>query len=202
MFNKIPVQYQRIIAIALPLISLIALYFLVVPRYQALKADEAELGTTNAAVLAKRTLIEEGMRQAESQTVIAQVPADRDEKTRFLTELNSVARSCGVRFTSITSTAAENAPPPTSAGGADAANSPASQGGLPPGTVPVALQMNVEGTYQSLALFFARLETYPRLISVNNVSMSSGQYPRLTAQFRMTRYTGPAPAALDPTPSS
>ncbi len=221
MLSRIPAPYQRLLTIALPVLSLLLAYFLTVPRYLELKKDEAELARTDEFVRAKRLSVDEAAQQ-KSGPVVAQLPADRNEPVQFLRELNTVAGSYGVRLTNVTTAAPieQNTPPPTSAGGAGAAGTAPPKVTLPPGTTPVILQVDVEGTYPGLAQFFRRLETYPRLISVTDVSMSAtaGDYPKIKAQFRLTRYTGtvtagtpvsqpaagqtPAPAAAPASPGT
>ena len=104
--------------------------------------------------------------------------------------INSVARSCGVRIETYTAGAAAPTPPPAppASGGAAATGDT-----LPPGTTASTLEITAEGTYASMTRFFQRLETYPRLINVSQVSMQTKQYPLLTTKFRLSRYTGLSP---------
>lgn len=199
MVGKIPARALRLLALLLPVASLLAAYLLVVPRSRALQADRAELARTGELVRAKRDLVAAVARQ-KPETIVAQLPAQPDEPVRFLRELNRVASSCRVTFSAVTTVPAPEAgavaPVPTDSTAAAGTFPPALQ--LPAGTVPVILEISAEGTYAQLARFFSRLETYPRLITISDVSMNVVQHPAMTARFRLTRYTGPV--AADQTP--
>lgn len=195
MLSRIPATYQRALVFGLPALSLLIALLLVVPRYRALAADRNTLTETRQVVRAKRSFIADAAREGRGP-VVAQLPADRNEPVRFLRELTALATRCGVKFTNVAPTVAEEsreALSPTGGTEENAAN--AAHTKLPPGTTPIALQISVDGSYPALALFFSRLETFPRLISVTNVSMNATQYPKISAQFRLTRYTDAAPGA-------
>lgn len=190
MLSQLPASFQRLLAYSLPILSLVLAYFLVVPRYLAFQADATELERTNKLARAKQQLIAE-QAQSEPDPLVAQLPANRDEPARFWRQLTGIAKSHGVRFVNVT-TLIDSSPVPSNwawGGGADAPE--AGQLKLPPGTVPVTLQIGAEGKFEQLVTFFNNLETFPRLISITEVTMNGSQYPKLTAQFRLTRYTGP-----------
>lgn len=203
MLSRIPPPVQMALAALLPLISLLIAYFLAVPRYQALRRDEAALESTSAIVATKRILITEAEKLGRYPGVIARVPADRDEPIVFLRQLNAVARSCGVTIPSITLSESSTpltpaAPAAPAAAAPSGAAPPAAAGGLPPDTMARDAQLSVTGPFRAMALFFASLENYKRLVSVNNVTMrGSGQEGGpLTATFKLTRYVGPPSPAV------
>ncbi|HVK05927.1 MAG TPA: hypothetical protein VM490_20830 [Armatimonadaceae bacterium] len=193
----IPYRYQKIIAAVVPILGVAAAAALVVPRYQELQADRAELERVRASIAAQQEAID-NWNERDIGTFVARVPASRDEPVQFLRNLNAVAAQFGVRLRSFTASAPEQAAAaqaeansPLVAQKTDAQKPAATPGALPPGTVPATLEITAEGNYPSMAMFFARLETYPRLISVTGVNMSSTKYPELTTKFHLTRYTGP-----------
>jgi hypothetical protein len=190
----------RAIAFAVPAVALAVTALVAVPRYRALNDDTRQLATTQDAISLKSREVEQ-LRNLPEGPVIARRPATPDEPVQFLRELNRVAAFCGVRITSYAATSApapspaaapQDQPSFTAPGRAGAAGG-AAGGPLPAGTTPIALQLSAEGDFTSMALFFARLEAYPRLVSLSGVSMRTGTYPGLNAQFRLTRYTGAAP---------
>lgn len=202
MASPIPFKYQQLIAWSLPLVGVIAAVGAVVPRWNALRNDQEELASTQQAIRTQEANLTQ-IRAEPAGPTVARVPATRNEPVEFLRTLNTVAASCGVRVISYTAAAAP--PPPAApapaappAGGAASASAPAATPGqpaLPPGTTPNVLDISAEGTYTAMALFFGRLETFPRLVSISQVTMHAAQYPTLNAQFKLTRYTGPAPDA-------
>jgi hypothetical protein len=207
-------QNQRLLAVAAPLLALGLSYYMVVPRYQTLKGDEQSLASTQAAIQAKQLSLAE-LSHTPAGPIIAHDPATPDEPVDFLYRLVTVARDCGVTMTNYQPAVADvvqpapgtqNPPPPPVPGlpqqsdNAPPPNSPPANGGLPPGITPVALKLTFIGPYANMALFFGRLETYPRLISITNVEMRASKYPDITAEFKLTRYTGPAPAPPNPAP--
>ena len=203
MLSQIPAAYQRPLAFGVPVLCLLLAALLIVPRYRALRADEDELARTQKSVREKKALIEAALREPTPPPV-AYLPADRDEPVLFLRQLSQLAAACGVKFTSVTTVAPETPTGEATAsanGTGDAGGTNTPQAGLPTGTSPVALQITVIGPYASHLRFFERLESYPRLISVTNVTMDASQHPRMTSLFRLTRYIGP-PSAVAPAPAA
>jgi len=214
MLNKIPESVRLPLIIGLPLLGLVAALLMIVPRYQALVRDREALAETRQQVAIKRAALI-AAQSAPQPPVQTQAPESRDEPVQFLRELSSLAAESGVRLTNFVVAAPEPVPGATGAGaspntsGGTAATTtptvPMAPGGvpLPPGTLPVALQIGVEGGYPNMAHFFGRLETYSRLLTVTNTAMNVTQYPKITATFRLTRYTSNtlAPASA-PTPGT
>lgn len=189
MFLQLTARNRHFVTVGLPMIALLGAFGIAYPRYQALKADEVALAQTQREIAAKQSTL--AVLQAQPQLpIVARVPATPDEPVEFLRNLNSVARSCGVRIETYTAGAAAPTPPPAppASGGAAATGDT-----LPPGTTASTLEITAEGTYASMTRFFQRLETYPRLINVSQVSMQTKQYPLLTTKFRLSRYTGLSP---------
>lgn len=194
MLSRIPVPVQQALAALVPLISLLTAYFLAVPRYQALRRDEAELQSKSEIVATKSNLLTLAEKGGAKARILARVPADRDEPILFLRQLNEVARECGVNITSITNSEAPiplTPAAPVAPGGLPGA--PATTIGLPPDTTSRDAQLSVTGPFRAMALFFASLENYKRLISVSNATMTAPAQEGgdLTAQFKLTRYVGP-----------
>lgn len=202
MLSQIPATYQRPLAFGVPVLCLLAALLIVVPRYQALQADEEELVRTQKTVQEKKALIDKARREPKLPP-LAYLPADRNEPVLFLRQLSQLAAGCGVKFTSVTTVASEavSADASSSSRNGGGEGDSASQTRVPSGTTPVILQIAVVGPYASHLRFFERLENYPRLISVTDVTMDAGEHPRMTSMFRLTRYIGPpsvpsAPAAV------
>jgi hypothetical protein len=187
------------LAIAVPLLSMMAFCLLVFPKWTQYQRDQAELDRVSRRVSVKRDLIRRAETRGPIPPVTARAPATPDEPVQFLTELNNVAADSGVRIASVSQSAAPVPPPapaPPAAGGAanPAGTPPPTPGVLPPGTNPEALEVSVTGPFQALGRFFADLESHRRLISIKNVRMS-GQGDDLTANFLLVRYVGGDPPA-------
>jgi hypothetical protein len=205
-------QYQRYIAVAAPILSLITAYALVVPRYQTLKADEQALASTQAQITEKMNAVAV-LKDAPKGPPYAHVPATRTEPVEFYQHLNQVARQCGIKLARYTwappeiraqSAPAQPPPPPVpglpqqNAGAAPSPQTNAPATGLPPGITPASVNLSVAGPYARMALFYGQLETYPRLVSINSVKMAATKYPEISADFKLTRYTSPPQAPTGP----
>jgi hypothetical protein len=190
MFLQLTARNRHFVTVGLPMIALLGAFGIAYPRYQALKADEAALAQTQREIAAKQSLLT--VLQARPRLpIVARVPATPDEPVEFLRNLNMVARSCGVKIETYTAGAAAPtpAPAPPPSGGAAVSTGDT----LPPGTTASTLEITAEGTYAAMTRFFQRLETYPRLINVSQVSMQTKKYPLLTTKFQLSRYTGLSP---------
>jgi hypothetical protein len=195
--SRLSPQVQLALAIAVPLLSLIAFCLLVFPKWTQYQRDRDELEGVSARVSVKRDLIQRAETRGPIPPVTARAPATREEPVDFLTELNNVAAESRVRIASVSQSAAPVPPPAPAPPAGGAANPtgtpPAPATGLPPDTTPAALQVSVAGSFQAMGRFFANLETHRRLVSINNVTMS-GQGDDLTANFLLVRYVGGPPA--------
>lgn len=202
MLSQIPIAYQRLLAFGLPVLCLLVVCLILVPRYRALRADEEEITRTQAVVRDKKARIEAEAGQPLPPP-IAYVPDTREEPVVFLRQLSQLAAACGVRFTSVTAVAAEVLAADAAAtsgagGGGNAGTGTATPSTLPTGVNPRALQITVTGPYGAHVRFFDYLENYQRLISLTNVTMDASQHPKLTSQFRLTRFVGPPVTAAAP----
>jgi hypothetical protein len=200
-------QYARYIAITVPILSAITAYFLVVPRYQALKADEQALAEAQAAI-AQTTASVAVLKNAPKGPPYAHVPNTKTEPVEFYQHLYQVAHACGVTLAHYNfvpappEPVAQASPPPPPIPGMPQENNikpPTSPqpGQLPPGISPKSVSLGVEGPYANMALFFGQLESYPRLVSIKNVKMAASKYPAITADFTLTRYVSEVPPPTD-----
>jgi hypothetical protein len=191
---------QQVLAVALPLVSLVIAIFLIVPRYQALRRDEAALTQTRQEVTAKRALIEAAERRGPIPPVRASVPATGGEAVQFQRELDLLARASGVKLNTVALTTAAAAPAADAAATAGA-NPSGANVALPTGTTAATIQLSVSGPFAAMARFFQSLENYRRLVRVSNVTMSGGGADNsLNAQFQLTRFVESADAATGATP--
>lgn len=188
MLSRIPPQVQLGITIALPIVSVLIALLMVVPRVSKLNKDRTDLVKITTENTTQRTLIKAAQLRGPIPPVEARVPSEPNEPVVFLRQLSAVARESGIVLGSIT--IQPSAPGATEAGAGNASAS-GSTSSLPPGTTPQSIQASATGSYRSMVAFFAKLESYKRLISVSNVNMS-GKGDSLTAQFTITRYTGAA----------
>lgn len=193
MIVNLTARNRHYVTVSLPLLGLLGAFWTAYPRYKTLHADEAALAQTRRELAAKQNALAVLQTQPVG-SVVARVPATPDEPVEFLRNLNAVARSCGVKISTYTASAPASAAPVPAEGQAAAAGAD----GLPPGTTANTLNITAEGTYAAVSRFFQRLETYPRLINVSQVSMSASKYPMLTTQFQLSRYTGDAPVPAIP----
>ncbi len=195
MIVNLTARNRHYVTVSLPLLGLLGAFALAYPRYKQLQADEATLAKTRQDIASRHAALALLIARPAS-TVVARVPATPDEPVEVLRNLNFVARSCGVKIANYTA-APPVAPPPPPAPAPDGKPAAATSDALPPGTTASTLDITAEGSYGAMARFFQRLETYPRLINVSQVSMNAKQYPLLSTQFRLSRYTGlpPVPAA-------
>ena len=193
MLVKLAAYNRHFVTVSLPLLALLGAFAIAYPRYKTLIADQISLESTRRDISIRATTLAE-LEAKPTAAIVARVPATPDEPVEFLRNLNYVAGSCGVKIVMYTS--APTPPPvaPTEAGGAQPTGDNVT---LPAGTTANTLDITAEGNYASVAQFFQRLETYPRLINVSQVRMQTKAYPTLTTQFRLSRYTGvtPGPAA-------
>jgi Tfp pilus assembly protein PilO len=95
--------------------------------------------------------------EAERVKFATAVP-ESDDLDKFILDVNSRASAAGVAFVSI-------APAQPTAGGPPAA------AGAP---TPIALQMQVQGDYFAILRFMEALRDGPRLVTVENFSLSGG----------------------------
>lgn len=186
MFVSLTARNRHFVTVSLPLLGLLGAFGIAYPKYRSLRADQAALKETQRD-LAYRKAILAMLQSQPPSSLVARLPATPDEPVEFLRNLNTVAGSCGVKITTY-AVAPAAAPTPAAAGGA-----PGADAALPAGTTANTLVITAEGNYRGLALFFQRLETYPRLINVSQVTMQSKKYPLLTTQFQLSRYIGEAP---------
>jgi hypothetical protein len=200
MIVNLTARNRHYVTVGLPLIGLLGAFALAYPRWKTLQSDEAALAQTRKDIALQQSKLALLEKQPAS-AVVARVPATPDEPVEFLRNLNFVARSCGVRIATYSAAPpaapTSAAPAPTTAPAANGTAAPGAADALPAGTTEATLNLTAEGTYAAMANFFQRLETYPRLINVSQVSMSTAKYPLLTTQFRLSRYTG-----LPPTPAT
>ena len=193
MFVSLTARNRHFVTVGLPLLGLLGAFAIAYPGYRTLNNDESSLAQTRKEIASHQITLA-ALQSKPVSPVIARVPATPDEPVEFLRNLNAVARSCGVTIVTYTAAPAAAPSPPPAAGTVAAPGSDA----VPADTTACTLDITAEGSYAAMARFFQRLETYPRLINVSQVSMQSKKYPLLTTQFRLSRYTGlpPTPAAL------
>jgi Tfp pilus assembly protein PilO len=126
------------------------------------KADQAAQEARQSELQArlgrlKRLQANASVLEAERVKFATAVP-ENDDLDRFILDVNSRASSAGVEFVSI-------APAQPAAGGPPAA------AGAP---TPIALQMQVQGDYFAILRFLEALRDGPRLVTVENFSLSGG----------------------------
>jgi hypothetical protein len=177
-------EIQRYLAIAILLGGVIGACLLVIPKWLQLSADREELRRVQVQIAGSLQSVQL-LRNAPKGPPFAHLPAVPTEELEFLSQLNGVARACSVRVTRTKHVTVEPRQK-------DAAVPEGEQKSfLPPGIDPAVLTLTVEGDYPAMAVFFNRLETYPRLVSITDVTMKTGQYPTVSADFTLTRYTTP-----------
>lgn len=192
-------RVQRAVAIGLPVFCLIGAALIVTPSWRQLNEDREKVVKVRKEILSAQQNVEL-LKNAPKGPPFAHVPATRTEPIEFLQHLNEVTAQCGVRLARYKQVVeapktADNPPPPPVPGlpngsnGAPAANG--ERGGLPPGITPASLRLTVEGDYAHVALFFNRLESYPRLVSITEVAMRAAKATQISAEFTLTRYTTP-----------
>ncbi|MGC4047857.1 MAG: hypothetical protein QM758_29020 [Armatimonas sp.] len=180
-------ELQRYLAVGLLFIGVLGAGLLIIPKWVALNSHREELSRVETQIASTIQSIQL-LRSAPKGPPFAHMPATPTEELEFLSQLNNVARACGVKVTKTKHIAVvtnENGPTPDGP----------KKNFLPPGIDPAILTLTVEGTYQAMATFFQRLETYPRLVSITDATMKTGEYPIVSADFTLTRYTTPQVAS-------
>jgi len=122
----------------------------------AQEARESELQARLGRL--KRLQANAAVLEAERVKFATAVPAT-DELDRFILDVNSRASTAGVAFVSIAPAQ------PTTGGG------PPPVAGAP---TPIALQISVQGDYFAILRFMEALRDGPRLVTVENFSLSGG----------------------------
>jgi Tfp pilus assembly protein PilO len=168
-------------AIGAGLVALLAVFFLVLPKRHEVSDARAELENVRqqtAQLNVQLASLNEAKANApqareQIQDVDDQLPPTMDEPSLILLLKNSVEQS-GIEFADIT----VSAPTPGSTGAFS--------------TIPVT--MSLEGTYFSLAIFLAHIETLPRAAKVlaGSITSSTGSPSStvvLTMQLTLELYT-------------
>lgn len=192
---------QQAFAFGLPLFCLIGALLIVTPYWRQLHNDQDEVVRIRREIETAQQNVDL-LRNAPKGPPFAHVPATRTEPIEFLQHLNEVTAECGVRMAhyrqvmdSPAARASDPPPPPVPGlpGTAGAGQPINERTGLPAGITPASLRLTVEGDYAHVALFFNRLESFPRLVSITEVNMRAAKATLISAEFMLTRYTTPAP---------
>jgi type IV pilus assembly protein PilO len=182
-WGKLPTRTRRLLAgVVVALVFWLGLVSFVLPRRAARQQVEVEIQTLLPGTAALRQQIEalrsaargeDALQRALAETrrqleeTLARVP-DRRELSSFLRNLTAPEAQDGIAFLSIT-------PLP-----------PEKRGELE--ELPFTLEL--EGTYQSLTRYLARLEALPRLVTVRSVTLggAAGKPVALRASVAAATY--------------
>lgn len=177
-------ELQRYLAGGILFAGILGATLLIIPKWLELNSHRDELNRVEAQIVSTVQSVQL-LRTSPKGPPFAHMPATPTEELEFLTQLNSVARTCGVSVTKSKHVVV------TPRGEEGSAPQGTSKSFLPPGIDPAILTLTVEGAYPAMAIFFNKLETYPRLVSITDVTMKTGEYPTVSADFTLTRYTTP-----------
>jgi Tfp pilus assembly protein PilO len=134
---------------------------------------------------------DEPLRRAQLETMRTAIPEDPN-LAQFILDTNDAANKAGIDFISIAPTPPAAATPQAAAAATTATTAPAPA--APPAEIRVALQL--QGGYFQVLDFVNRLNDLPRLVVIDNVTVSADQTGRLSTSLQARMFTRALPAGF------
>lgn len=106
------------------------------------------------------------LKQSELETLRVAIPDDPN-LAQFILDTNDAATKAGIKFLSITPT-----PPASATAGSAAASGTAAGGSTTP--IPIKMSLTISGGYFQILDFINRLNKLPRIVVVDNLSITGG----------------------------
>ena len=116
------------------------------------------------------------LKQSQLETMRVAIPDDPN-LAQFILDANDAASIAGIDFLSITPT------PPSSAGGATTGTTAVGGAGAP---VPIRIGLTLTGGYFQVLDFVNRLDKLPRIVVVDNISLSTAAATTAIPQLQAT----------------
>ncbi len=182
-------KLQRFAQFALPILAAVLGLLNLIPAFSRMKAVERDLANKRAMLAQNQATLNTLASSPRRSWERAVALANDEEPVAFLNTLSSLLQQSNVELAGLQgvsvpgSSSAATSSTPSSA----AASQPATAAS---GVREITETLTVEGTYGAILNFVSRLETGERIVAVSNLRMNAGAvgYPRLTANFGVTRF--------------
>jgi|GEM_PF-5716605 len=174
------------VSVGMPVAFVVFALVMVYVQYHRLTEARSDLASSEK----KLSELEATLKKSQIEPVgekIPSVPATKEENNRFVAVLKTTAQQAGAAIVKWNST--------TRPAGSD---DQGPRGAPPPelkGITEVVSELEIFGSYEGVRAFVKRLEAWPRLVNMNNVTWRRGNQSGTHLQMTVIRYVTEAKEA-------